>query len=171
MLIRPAAGPAEIRAAGEVVQAAYAEFAATDLGRLANWPAYVRQQADTATRAREGLLLVAVDDPGAVIGTVTLYLTPARGSEHWDDGDAMLRFLAVPPAARGLGVGRALLEACIARARAAGRARLALHSASPMATAIGLYLREGFTRDPAGDWHDGDLAVLGYALDLRGGRR
>jgi ribosomal protein S18 acetylase RimI-like enzyme len=168
MLIRPAATPVEVQAAAEVVRAAYAEFAATDLGRLANWPAYVREQTDTATRAREGLLLVAVDDAGAVTGTVTLYLTPALGSEHWDDGDAMLRFLAVLPAARGLGVGRALLDECVTRTKAAGRARLALHSAAPMTSAIGLYLREGFTRDPAGDWHDGELAVLGYALDLPG---
>ena len=48
--------------------------------------------------------------------------------------------------ARGAGVGRALLDACIARARERGLAMLTLSVTSDNAAAIGLYTRFGFVR-------------------------
>jgi GNAT superfamily N-acetyltransferase len=80
-----------------------------------------------------------------------------------------LRLLAAAPAARGLGVGRALVEACAARARAAGAAALGLHTSRSMVAARALYARLGFVRDPA---HDilvpGAELVEGYRLALDG---
>src|SRR5215211_3058346 len=101
---------------------------------------------------------------GRVVGTVTLYL--ADGSEQWRPGDAMFRFLAVAPAARGRGVGRALFEACLARARAAGKRRMALHTTEWMATARAMYERAGFHREPEGDARLPGLHILAYAADL-----
>jgi GNAT superfamily N-acetyltransferase len=161
--VRQARSPEEVAAAGRVTVAAYAEFAPPDPDP--DWAAYVRSLADAGTRARDGTLLVAVKDD-QVVGTVTLYLDPAPGSGRWRAGDAIFRFLAVAPDARGGGVGRALFEACLARARAAGRPRMALHTVEVMATARAMYERAGFVREPEGDLRAGRFAILAYAADL-----
>jgi GNAT superfamily N-acetyltransferase len=99
-----------------------------------------------------------------VVGTVTLYL--GAGSEQWRPGDAMFRFLAVDPSARGRGVGRALFQACLERARAAGRRRMALHTTEWMTTARAMYERAGFHREPEGDAQLPGVRIIAYAAEL-----
>ena len=163
--IREARGAAEVAAAGRVTVAANAEFApgGPDSPFRTAWARYLETMADAAGRAREGTLLVAVED-GRVLGTVTLYLGP--GSEQWRPEDAMFRFLAVDPAARGRGIGRALFQACLERAQAAGKRRMALHTTDRMATARAMYERAGFKRDPEGDVELPGVSIIAYAADL-----
>jgi GNAT superfamily N-acetyltransferase len=159
----------EVREAGtaeEVAAAANAEFAPADPGDpfVPTWRRYLASMADAAGRAAGGgVVLVAVDD-GRVVGTATLYLDD--GSEQWRPGDAMFRFLAVDPAARGRGVGRALFDACLTRARAAGKRRMALHTTEWMTTARAMYERAGFHREPEGDARLPGLTILAYAAEL-----
>ena len=54
--------------------------------------------------------------------------------------------LVVDPAARGLGTGRALTEACVARARRDHAPEIALHTSPIMTVALPMYLRMGFVR-------------------------
>ncbi len=164
--VREARTDAEVEAAGRVTVAANAEFAPEDPGDpfVASWARYLRSMADAAGRAADGgTLLVAVED-GRVVGTVTLYL--GAGSEQWRPGDAMFRFLAVDPAARGRGVGRALFQACLERARAAGRRRMALHTTEWMTTARAMYERAGFHREPEGDAQLPGVRIIAYAAEL-----
>jgi ribosomal protein S18 acetylase RimI-like enzyme len=63
-------------------------------------------------------------------------------------GELELVKLAVAPAARGLGLGRRLVEACLAFARAQGAERVVLLSNSRLAAALRLYERLGFRRAP-----------------------
>lgn len=81
--------------------------------------------------------------------------------------------MMVEPPARGRGVGRALLEACIAQARERGLLMLTLSVTSDNAAAVDLYARTGFVRygrleraiRVGAHFHDKDLMVL--ELDQR----
>jgi GNAT superfamily N-acetyltransferase len=163
--IREARTAQEVEAAGRVTVAANAEFAPDDPDDpfTTSWARYLEEMADAAARAAQGVLLVAVED-GRVVGTVTLYLGP--GSMQWRPGDAMFRLLAVDPAARGRGIGHALFQACLDRARAAGKRRMALHTTEWMGTARAMYERAGFKREPEGDLDLPGVTIIAYAADL-----
>ena len=78
-----------------------------------------------------------------------------------------MRLLAVPPECRGRGVGRALMDECVRRAKASGASSLMLHSSDTMESALALYLRMGFVRDSDLDLQVAPEVVIdGYRLDF-----
>ena len=132
---------------------------------------YAAELADVATRATQGVTLVAVDAGGAILGCITY--VPGPGPLAWFDSadEAGMRVLAVARHAQGRGVGAALVGACVARARAAGKARLLLHTTTSFTVAQRLYQRLGFRRDPGRDQVlDSGLVLIAYVLDLGPGR-
>jgi GNAT superfamily N-acetyltransferase len=139
---------------------AYAEYArhmAPDA-----WSAFAQNIANVRGRSNEAEILVAERD-GELVGTVTLF-TDWRGAQPDSYG---VRLLAVPPEQRGTGVGRALMEHCIERARTQGRDRVVLTTTQEMETARDLYERLGFVRDPALDHEPAPgVRAEGYALKL-----
>ena len=153
------AAPDELDAAGAVVAAAYAAdgFAHDE---------YLVEIADARTRARDAEVLVAVSD-GELLGCVTFAVPPSPWAEISSPGEAEFRMLGVSPAARGRGVGDALVRACIDEARGLGARRLVLCTQPSMAVAHRLYGRLGFVRDPARDWTPvPGIDLVGYTLDL-----
>jgi len=102
--------------------------------------------------------------------------TPAGSvmySEHGttDPGDCALYGMWVDPRFRGAGVGRALVDAVIAQARAGGKRRVVLHIVAGNEPAGRLYERAGFV--PTGHTvpypHDDQLVEVEMELVLEDG--
>ncbi len=128
---------------------------------------YVAELRDVAARAAETDVLVATDPLGQLLGAVALALPGSAYAELGGPGEAEFRMLAVAPEARGRGVGRALVAACVARARAAGCARMVLSTQAEMAAAHRLYGTVGFRRAPERDWRPyPELTLLAFELEL-----
>jgi ribosomal protein S18 acetylase RimI-like enzyme len=105
---------------------------------------------------------------GEVLGCVT-FVPDATSpwAELLEDGEAGIRMLAVLPTAQRGGTGRALVDACVDRARQAGRSALLLHTTPWMAAAHRLYERVGFERLPERDWTPvPEVPLLAYRLLL-----
>ena len=130
---------------------------------LGDYEAVLRR---VAHRARSAVVLVAVLD-GQLAGTVTYVPGPGGYAEGDDPDAAWIRMLAVEPALERRGVGRALTLSCIARARAAGRARVLLNTGDPQRAAHRLYEALGFERRPELDEHiEDDFWLRAYGLEL-----
>jgi ribosomal protein S18 acetylase RimI-like enzyme len=153
--------PDEAPRVGELTLAAYDRYGRID-GDYRDFLGDPMRRVDGCTA-----LLVA-EVGGEVVGTVS-YVVPA--DREWEDrpephGDAGFRILAVDPAYEGRGIGRTLVDACLARARAAGAHRVLITSMSWMHRAHELYRRYGFVRRPDLDVRfPGGTGVI-LALDL-----
>lgn len=115
-------------------------------------------------------VLVAVSPHTEVLGGVVYF---GNMAEYGSGGSATrlrntsgIRLLGVSPTARGQGVGKALTQACIDLARAAGHAEVILHTTLAMQTAWRLYLQLDFVRSPDLDFLQADLPVFGFRLRL-----
>jgi GNAT superfamily N-acetyltransferase len=88
-----------------------------------------------------------------------------------DSGDgetAILRVLLVAPAARGRGVGGALVDTCLEFARTVGYRRMRLWTTDPLVAARHVYVSRGFELIDSAPHHGFGVEVLGqtYGLDL-----
>jgi len=113
--------------------------------------AYLGQLRDVAGRAGDGELLVA-ELGDQLVGAVTYADSGPLASILRGTEEASFRMLAVDPAARGRGAGRALAVACLQLARAAGRTRMVISTGPRMLAAHALYASLGFTHVPTRDW-------------------
>lgn len=112
---------------------------------------------------------IVAERNGNVIGSVLLFPSGANAYDGAATGRECpeVRLLAVLPAARGQGVGTALMEECVRRARCAGAAAIGLHTMDMMRAAMRMYERMGFVRVPNLDFSPAQgVLVKGYRLDL-----
>ncbi len=155
------ASPEEYEETGTVTANAYREFfAETDAH------SYLEEIADVAGRAPRTTILVALDGD-RIVGSATLELD-GRTSEDagpLTSDEAHIRMLGVDPALRRVGVGKQLMAACEARARAAGRTRMTLHTTTLMRAAREMYTSLGYERSEDRVFPDG-FVLLGYTKQL-----
>jgi len=139
---------------------AYAEYAAAMAPDA--WSTFAQDIANVRGRQSNGRIVVA-ERGGALVGSVTFF-SEWRGAQADAAG---IRLLAVPPAARGSGIGRALMQHCIDEARAAGKRRVVLTATQEMESVRELTASMGFERHAALD-HElaPGVRVQGYALVL-----
>ena len=167
VLIRDAR-EADLDRAARVMVAAYREY--EPLLHPDAWQVYATDIAAVRSRFDSSRLIVCERD-GRLDGAVTFY--PPGGFPLVPPAWACFRLLAVAPDARGRGVGRALVDGAIRRAKATGAEALAIHNAAFMEVALKLYERIGFTPEPQFDFRwpeagrDGSpLTVNAYRLPL-----
>lgn len=160
------ARPEERDLISELTLAAYEQYSATM--PAAFWPGYRQHLIATLDEESPAERIVAELD-GKIVGIVHLYpatvhaYARAAASTLWPE----IRLLAVAPAARGLGVGTALMDECLRRARAAGAAAIGLHTMEVMEVAVRMYERMGFVRAPETDFSPmPGFIVKGYRRDL-----
>lgn len=103
-----------------------------------------------------GEFFVALGEGGELLGTAGVAPVAPATFE--------LRKMYLAPKARGHGVGKALLEACVEFCRARGAKHVVLDTVDAMKQAIGFYERNGFVRDDA--QLRGSRCSRGYRLDL-----
>jgi ribosomal protein S18 acetylase RimI-like enzyme len=106
----------------------------------------------------DGALLLAVSMDGTPLGCVGLRPMDAPGC-------CEMKRLYVAPEARGMGLGKALVEATVEAGRRAGYRALRLDTLPDMLDAQALYTRLGFVRiDPYYDTPIAGTVFLGRAL-------
>lgn len=156
------ARPSELAAAGALTADVYRD------AHLAEESYLPRLRDAEARHADPGAAqLVAVDEAGVLLGAV-VYAEAGSGFADYAVGqEAEIRMLATAAAARGRGVGEALVRACIERARERGRPAVVLSTKPIMTDAHRLYERIGFARTPERDWeYRPGKGLLTYALAL-----
>jgi ribosomal protein S18 acetylase RimI-like enzyme len=130
------------------------------------WKLYLGDIMDVRSRLGDSQLIVA-ELEGHLAGAVTLYPDASRSREEWPEGWAGIRLLAVHPAYRGRGVGRALMEECVRRCREEGIRAIGLHTAAIMSIAQKMYEHMGFVRAPEYDFYPRPgTVVMAYRLKL-----
>lgn len=161
LVVRPA-HPAELPTVGALTFDAYAAdgFVTAD-------DEYAATLRDASARADAAEVYVAHDGHGEVLGTVTYCPEGSAYREVAAPGEAEFRMLAVHPAARGRGVGEALVRTCMERAAEQGCRALVLSSMTTQRQAHRLYGRLGFRRTPELDWRPvPHVSLLAFRLDL-----
>ncbi|MFF5974324.1 GNAT family N-acetyltransferase [Streptomyces sp. NPDC012769] len=161
--------PEEHETLGEITGRAYLEDGHLLHGED-DW--YFGHLRNVAGRAEVADVLVAVDDAaGTILGGVTFVPAPGVMGDRARAGETEIRMLAVDHAARGRGVGEALVRACVDRARAVpGCERIVLSTQTGMRTAHRIYDRLGFRHTPERDWSPipdrPEFLLLCYTLEL-----
>ncbi|MGZ4129021.1 MAG: GNAT family N-acetyltransferase [Actinomycetota bacterium] len=160
----------ELDQVADLLEAAYAQYgpppeSSVELAEA--FDEYRTNIRDVRSRLNESVLIVAEQD-GRIVGSVTFYPPSSEGTgEGWPAGWAAFRLLGVDPSARGAGIGRALTEECLCRARALGATTMGLHTTVVMDVARAMYERMGFTRYAQNDMPiTDDFTVMAYRMTL-----
>lgn len=168
--IRPLAARDSLDALTALLHRAYAPLAAAGM----NYTAATQTAAVTARRAAEGQCYVAVRG-AEMVGTVTVAgpydesVAPWTAEVPWfrDADTAHLHQFAVDPALQRQGLGRRLVSACEAWARARGYRLMALDTAVPAAHLRALYRRLGYADVGSVQWEGRSYrsVIMRKALD------
>lgn len=118
-----------------------------------DWPVFRTRLSCMSALSETGEIIVAELD-GAIAGAVA-YIGPGKEKAAFFQPEwPVMRMLVVAPEARGRGIGKALAEACLARAVRDGANVFALHTSELMHVALPMYQRMGFKwLAPAPDIH------------------
>ncbi|WP_280155915.1 GNAT family N-acetyltransferase [Piscinibacter sp. XHJ-5] len=109
-----------------------------------NTPQRMQAAWERLHRAVPDVQVLLAEEGGRPLGTLTFYPLPTLG--HGGSPAALVEAVAVHPQAQGRGIGRALMDEAMARARAAGCYKLALSSNRKRDGAHAFYERLGYER-------------------------
>jgi ribosomal protein S18 acetylase RimI-like enzyme len=125
-----------------VARAAFAQYSHD----YQDWPSFIEGIGRMADLALDADVFVA-EQGGTIVGAVA-HVGPGRPrAAIFPDDWSVIRMLVVAPGMRGQGIGRALVAACLRRAREVGAPAVGLHTSPVMASALRMYEAIGFVRD------------------------
>ena len=110
-----------------------------------DWPAMLASLSKTSDLSASGEVIIA-ELQHAFAGAVAYFGPDRPKAPFFDQRWPIIRMLVVDPAFRGNGIGRALTDECIARARRDGSPIIALHTSPIMTVALPMYLKMGFVK-------------------------
>ena len=164
------ATPSEFEAAGQLMIGVYSQLQGFPCP--GEQPAFYHMLAHVGTLTRnEGTeIMIAETGAGKLAGAVVYFndmqFYGSGGLATLEKNAAGFRLLAVAMPFMGKGIGKALTNACIRKAKENNRLQLIIHSTKAMTTAWAMYERMGFQRSPDLDFAQGDLPVYGFRLYL-----
>jgi ribosomal protein S18 acetylase RimI-like enzyme len=120
-----------------------------------------------ATVRARGEILYTRGDDTSLTGMVILVPPQSSASNFAQPDECELHLLAIAAEVRRQGIGRALVEAAIVRAKQRGYLRMLLWTQLSMYAAQRLYESVGFVRVPARDFEDGGRKFLFFECQLR----
>jgi len=144
--------PADAVALGFVGPAAYAAAYGDlwdDPAALADWLATYGETAQTAFIARSDTRVFVAEVDDRIVGFATMIIGSANPATR-ETGGAEIPRIYLLPGAQGVGLGRRLVEAAIAEARALGLSHVWLDHMQDAAHAGQAYRKWGF--EPLGTW-------------------
>ena len=131
------------------------------------WQSYLNDIYHAVDNPNVDKILVARHDK-KIVGCMQLFQSADQAYNGWGLQilSPIIRFLAVDPAARGLGVAQELVKSGIQYASERQATSIYLHSSDAMKKAIQLYEWMGFKRDQKQEFVKGDILVKCYRYDL-----
>jgi ribosomal protein S18 acetylase RimI-like enzyme len=130
---------ADASAVNVIALAAFTQFK----DQYADWPVMAKSVSGMSNLADTGEIIVAEND-GRILGGVVYVPGGRPKAAYFDQSWPVIRMLVVDPESRGMGLGRALTEECIGRARRDKAPLIALHTTTIMMVAQPMYQRMGF---------------------------
>jgi GNAT superfamily N-acetyltransferase len=110
-----------------------------------DWPAFQAKIGNMSSLADAGEIIVAeVDDQ--IVGAVAYVGPGAPKAEFFRPDWPIMRMLVVVRGSRGRGIGRALAQECLRRAKRDGASVFALHTSELMHVGLPMYQRMRFKR-------------------------
>jgi GNAT superfamily N-acetyltransferase len=110
-----------------------------------DWPAMLAGLSKTSALSASGEVIIA-ELQNKIAGAVAYFGPNSQKAAFFDQRWPIIRMLVVDPAFRGKGIGRALSDECIARAKRDGSPIIALHTSPIMSVALPMYLKMGFAK-------------------------
>lgn len=118
------------------------------------------------TKTPETELIIAVNTNHDILGAVVFFANMAHygsgGTATQETQSAGFRLLAVHPKSRGLGIGKALTQECLNRAKLNKLKQVIIHTTMAMKPAWNMYINMGFKRSEDLGFMQGDLPVYGF---------
>jgi len=131
----------DAQALNETVLQAFKQFSS----EYNEWENFCKRIGSMSSLSEESEIIVA-EFGGEFSGAVAYYSPGKDSTGYFPNQWASIRLLVVSPGSRGNGIGRALMDECISRAKRDSAQAIGLHTSIIMKVALSMYRRMGFEK-------------------------
>ncbi|MEI3607731.1 GNAT family N-acetyltransferase [Pseudogracilibacillus sp. SE30717A] len=154
----------------ELLMVSYGEYKESFTNE--RWGKYQEEIKASVDNERIDAIYVAIFQK-EIVGTMQLFCSASEAYQlpGLEIDAPIIRFLAVRPNVRGLGVARKLLDQAISYAKNKHVNAIYLHTTKAMSGAIRLYEKYGFIRDDSKDYIKNGNQIQCYSFKMREGEK